>query len=331
MILSVRASTSNNPQEYEQIEFPGFSTGRRYIKFGFTITEIRNVSEIMIGSWFVKPTIPLLTILATVVGFPLASYFFLSQFSYFRTLVIVDGLLMLLFLVSYYRAIFDGPGYYPFYWALGVDNNVPDAFDESDDNPLLGRCNFDPPPAGIISNELQLKWARSQPRPPRSMVSRSARRIVIRPDHYCQYTQSWIGKRNFKFFILFNFYTVLFVGIILLCGVIVIYNDLKNGWPGLLNFKFFIHIALEFASVEFVGLSFGFLLVSLVNTFRGITEWERTNHLPIERFANTSKIKNIEDVMGPISQFYLYLSPFHSPWKNLSNDELVAGYNSYYE
>ena len=232
---------------------------------------------------------------------------------------------MLLFLVSFIRTAYDGPGYYPFYWALG-DNPI-----ISNDESYPFKSKFDPPVAGIISNDQQLMWARSQKRPPRGILSKSLRRIVIRPDHYCKYTETWIGKRNFKFFILFGLYGFLFDGLIFLCGLFVLYDCFKKGNWGLFNFRFMIMVAGEITSFEFCGLLLSFLTVSIASVIRGTTDWERSNKLPIEKFAHKTVIENIEDVMGPISKFYLYLSPFYSPWSNIPNDDLIAGYNNYYE
>lgn len=321
MIISIQG---NKQAKDERIEFPGYSTGHTYKKYGLTFLKIDNVDRPLLGSWIVKPLVPTLSILIAVCGIPLASHFFFSFFKYSFFLIVLDTSLMICFLVSFIRTAYDGPGYYPFYWALGENPII------SNDESYPFKSKFDPPPAGIISNDRQLMWARTQPRPPRSIVAKSSRRIVIRPDHYCKYSETWIGKRNFKFFILFNLYAFLFVGLIFLCGLVVLFDSLRKGNWGLFHFRFMFMLTGEFVAFEFCGLCLSFLTVSVSSLFRGITDWERTNKLPAEKFAHKTVIENIEDVMGPISKFYLYLSPFYSPWSNVPNDDLVAGYNNYY-
>lgn len=323
MIISIYG---NRPaKENEQIEFPGYSTGHTFKKCGITFLKVDNVQRPLLGSWIIKPLTPFLSILIALVGIPLANHFFFSFFKYSKILLLIDILLMLLFLVSFIRTAYDGPGYYPFYWALG-DNPI-----ISSDESYPFKSKFDPPIAGIISNDQQLTWARSQRRPPRCIVAKSSRRIVIRPDHYCKYSETWIGKRNFKFFILFNLYAFLFVGLIFLCGLVVLFDSFRKGDWGIFHFRFMFMVAGEFAAFQFCGLSLSFFSVSISSLIRGITDWERTNKLPVEKFAHKTIIENIEDVMGPISKFYLYLSPFYSPWSNVPNDDLIAGYNNYYE
>lgn len=323
MIYSIHG---NRPaKESEKIEFPGYSTGHTFKKFGLTFLKVDNVQRPFLGSWIIKPLAPFSSILIAFVGIPLANHYFFKCFTYSSLLLFIDIFLMFLFLVSFIRTAYDGPGYYPFYWSLG-DNPI-----ISNDESIPFKPKFDPPIAGIISNDQQLTWARSQRRPPRCIVAKSSRRIVIRPDHYCKYSETWIGKRNFKFFILFTFYGFLFVGLIFLCGLVVLFNSIRKGEWGIFHFRFMFMLSGEIVAFQFCGLLLSFFTVSVCSVLRGITDWERTNNLPIEKFANESVIKNIEDVMGPISKFYLYLSPFYSPWSSVPNDELVAGYNNYYE
>ncbi|OHT00020.1 DHHC zinc finger domain containing protein [Tritrichomonas foetus] len=332
MILSLRHGNQPATENGDPIDFPGYSSGHFYKKFGITFMKVDNLNEIFLGSWIVKPLVPILSSLIAIFGVPLATAVFFRKFSCWKLLFVIDTILMIFFLVSFFRTSIDGPGYYPFYWALGdnpiITNNE---FYESGEESVLFKSKFDPPPAGIISNDLQLTWARTQKRPARSIVAKSARRIVIRPDHYCKYSETWIGKRNFKFFILFNLYGSLFVGLITLVGVFVIYGDFKSGNWGLFNFTFLFHVAGEITAFEFTGLCFSFFVASIMSVCRGTTDWERTNKLPVIKFSKGSLKANIEDVMGPMSKFYLYLSPFYSPWSNIPNDDLIAGYNNYYE
>jgi hypothetical protein len=60
---------------------------------------------------------------------------------------------------------------------------------------------------GLAETEEQLTFARApENRPPGCSFSGAFGRYVIRADHICGWIGNWVGKRNHKQFILFNFY-----------------------------------------------------------------------------------------------------------------------------
>ena len=317
------------PLRGKQFEFPGFSKGRSVKKCGIEFVEIEGMKELLLGSWVVRPFIPGLGVFLAVFGWMIGSYGIFAQFpaTTFRWLTAVDFVLMVLFLVSFIRTISTGPGYFPFYWALGRDHGpLFDACDDANDTTPLYR---DSPAAGVISNPEQLAWARSQPRPPRCIVARSAKRIVIRPDHYCNWSETWIGKRNQKFFLLYNLYGTLFIGLIGLCSAILIVIQATHRQWGMNANSIWASCGVVIASY-FALFTGSFLVVSLFLILSGITNWEQSNKLPREMF-DKGICKNIEDVFGPISTWATYVSPFHSPFDSMSNEQLVDGYPNYYD
>ena len=81
----------------------------------------------------------------------------------------------------------------------------------------------------------QVKLARSSPdRPKRSCFSKDARRFVLRADHFCKLGKSWIGLKNYRYFLLTCFYCFIFsVSIVLsrlwlYTGIYRYYTAVKN-------------------------------------------------------------------------------------------------------
>lgn len=329
MIISISKIRERELHDDEDIEFPGYSTGHVTHKWCFPkIIHVDGVEDFYLGSWEFHPMIPIFSNILALLGFPLACYL---AFSPFGTegfwAAFIDFFFMVSFIVSYTRSSLDGPGYFPFYWAYN-DQPVLTRADFDEYSPL--KNDIDVPPEGFISRNEQLLWARTQPRPPRSMVSKSSRRIVIRPDHYCNWSQSWIGKRNQKFFNLFTLYGFLFTGEIAFYLLRLIWYQIsKNGWTW--NWIFLARITGFCVSGYFAAFCISFSLVSWFSVFTGITIWEKTNKIPKELVAHSTICENVEDAFGPRGEWYCYCIACYSPWSNKTNEELVSGYRSYYE
>lgn len=306
--------------------FPEYSSGFVVTKFGIDFIKINGIDELFLGSWLFKPLIPSILASLAIIGYFLACYFFFSWFTHSIFFMITDGIFLFLFLVSFFRLIFDGPGYYPFYWSQGET-----PYEITSNKDTLFKCKFDPTPDGIISNDSQLQWARQHKRPPRCIVSKTARRIVIRPDHYCFFGETWIGKRNAKFFCLFSFYELLYTGFISICGIFCLKYYIASNPEYLYDFWFYFQVVGEFVALSFMSLGVAYTLSSFINLIKGVTTFELENDIPLEKIVHSTIKENIEDVMGPLSKWYLYLLPFYSPWNDVPNDQLIIGYKNYYE
>lgn len=312
-------------EQDEQESFPGYSSGK-YEKFcGIKFLKMNNSNIILLGSWIINPVIPVSTVSAGTILAPFILWYITNHFS--NSFVWILLILDFLFLYSYYRCLHDGPGYFPFYWALGEGAHW-DNVDASDDDMLLQ--NKEVTPEGIITRKEQLDWARDHPKPNRSIVSWSARRIVIRPDHFCFWTSSWIGKRNNKFFILFTLYAGLLCCLLSALGFIICYRDYKAGDYGFFNFHFLAHLSFFVCATQLCLLSLSFSISSFILVVQGITNWERSNKINVAAVSK-STIENIEDVFGPRSKWYLYPSPFYSAWEGIPNDKIVENYPNYYD
>jgi hypothetical protein len=96
-----------------------------------------------------------------------------------------------LFLVTFFMASCMDPGFLPFTWVLTR------RFWYSWEDQLNGLA---------VTSE-QIIWARDPAhRPPGASFSAASGRFVLRADHICGWIGNWVGKRNHKQFILFNFY-----------------------------------------------------------------------------------------------------------------------------
>jgi hypothetical protein len=96
---------------------------------------------------------------------------------------------------SYFALILEGPGYLPFYYPA-----------------MLGRDATDPHGlSGVVTTTPQLRYAKRKSLPPQTRYFKSARRIVLRPDHFCHWTGCFVGQKNYKLFFLFNFWALFYI------------------------------------------------------------------------------------------------------------------------
>lgn len=323
--------------------FPGISSYKK-IKafFCFPAVKMQNTNQIyLFGRSRYEPTVPIIIISATAFFFIMASIFLLPHFGKEGKIInVVSFFLVTLLIANYLQAIFVGPGYFPFFWSEQNRQHHQSnhkSINQSDEDLILYNYDTtqsdldfhdDDSPSGIITNTDQLNWARSKPRPPRSVVSSKAGRIVIRPDHYCDLISSWVGKKNLKFFILFVFYT-------LICSSLLVFYSSKlflkqyrsNGWCW--RFDFIFSGYSIWCGVCFVIICLFVLADNCINLVKGYTTLEGMMKIDLKRFDNGC-IKNFEDVFGPVNQIHCWLCPTN-PWKSKTNDEIVENYVSYYD
>ena len=181
-------------------------------------------------------------------------------------------------------------------------------------------------PSGIITNNSQSTWASGRTRPNRCILSKAARRIVIRPDHFCCWIGSWIGKRNHKFFLLFNFWGFCFIFYFMVMNILELIHEFSKDTPSLLVMIYLIYF---FFGICFLSLTGSFVVSHLCGVFNNQTQWEEWRKYSTSKYSEGC-IKNIEDVFGPIKYWYLYLLPI-SPWKEYTNEELIKDYLTGYD
>ncbi|EAX93643.1 DHHC zinc finger domain containing protein [Trichomonas vaginalis G3] len=177
------------------------------------------------------------------------------------------------------------------------------------------------PPDGIITSEKQYEWAHNLPKPSRSTLTHSARRYVIRADHLCGWTTVWIGKRNYKMFMLFNFYGTPYLGLFSAYCIryfVKYFNSLEIT-------PLVIVAIYGILALSFTLLTFSFSISSLSLACHNRTNWEDWNTVT-EDYDRGSCKANMEDICGTPASKWDYFCP-KSPFTNITNDELVRQYD----
>jgi hypothetical protein len=202
---------------------------------------------------------------------------------------------------------------------LGPSEGQPDGTDCSS----LLHSNLNSP-AGILSTSEQMEWVKARQRPNRCIFSALARRHVIRPDHFCGWTASWIGKRNHKFFWLFNFWGSVYIVTFTVFVVKCLWRDIQTEQVSPL---FAIYILYAFMGAFFALMTLGFTFGHGYGILVNQTSWEEWNKIPASRF-NKGVMNNIEDVCGPRKKWWTWLFPV-GPWGEKSNEDFVVEYGTY--
>ena len=294
--------------------FPGYTIWERRKYCCLSMVYIPKLKAHFWKEWEFQPLIPFIVLGLLITNFIIYLFFSFEYLEKWNILIIPCFLFFgILFSYSYIRVITDGPGYFPFYWSLG--ENIPQDLRHSH-VPLLGTVS----PSGYISTFEQDDWARSHPKPGRSIVSGSAHRIVLRPDHFCGWTTVWIGKRNFKFFVLFNFYGMFYLLTSIIAGGIGAYKQYQIS----LSFSALIQALFVVLSLMFFLLTVSFVFSGILSAITNTTTWEKYNKI---KSYDMGLRKNLEDAFGPGSCFKWFI-PF-SPWTNYTNEELASQYDSY--
>jgi hypothetical protein len=98
--------------------------------------------------------------------------------------------------ISYFAVIIRGPGYLPFNYSVF--------------RIIASRQTWNEQMSTIVTYREQGEYAKRSDRPPRACFSVRARRFILRGDHYCLWTESWIGLNNHRYFLLMTFWVTLY-------------------------------------------------------------------------------------------------------------------------
>ena len=351
-MISFRPKKPSNQGEEVIVpkEFPGVSTYyKTKVIHCFPAIKMDKINKIFLfKTWRYKPVAPCIIMFCAIFFFTMTTIFLFPNFGFEGKIANgVSAFLLLLFFIAYLHTIVVGPGFFPFYWSeqnrqqAQINNNqsnneslkeellhTQNIDSNYDPNPLNLNLHDDNSPSGIITSDDQLHWARSKPRPPRSIISREAGRIVIRPDHFCAITFCWIGKRNQKFFILFNLYASLFSFQLCVYSLRLIIGQFRNGgWCW--RFDFLFSFITVLVGLNFGGMSLLFWIASCRYVIKGYTIHEELMGIDKKKF-DRGCAKNCEDVFGSCLWLPCWLCPA-DPWRSKTNDELVKNYVSYYD
>jgi hypothetical protein len=304
------------PQE----TFPGF-TQWEYATFCCVEKAIRTHpnNAIFLGHWEVSLGMPI------AVGSLLISSYLVAMFLIFPTRsdapisAVILSIIFSLTCICYARTIIDGPGYFPFFYPL----QSPGDFSAAGDSSSLLHSD-DLSPSGIATTKEQIDWVAHRPKPNRCIFSRIARRIVLRPDHFCGWTATWVGKRNHKFFILFNFWCALYITAFTYFDVVTIVGELADSTPSPFLVVFIVY---AFMGVSFALMTWSFACSHAQGMCMNVTSWEEWNGIPAARF-DRGCVENCEEVCGSRKKWFCWLCPV-SPWRMETNEDFVGQWVPY--
>ena len=264
-------------------EFPGFSEYEERNHCCCKMTYYPSIRTYFWGEWEFQPFMPCFVIFLIVSSYLVGMIFCFPLFGYENLFLIpLITFLFAMFLFSYIQIIRIGPGYFPFYWGAKsylqsknpIDETNPINNGNSDDY-LLGNDEIICPKNGILTTMEQYEWSHQLKRPERCILARSARRIVLRPDHLCDWTTVWIGKRNHKLFMLFNAYGCIYLAVYsfyMARAVIEIFSNPKS------LSVFLILSIYGILAATFSILTMTFVISSLWDLRHNQTSWESWNN-----------------------------------------------------
>jgi hypothetical protein len=303
-----------NILEERESPFPGFTEYNRTRFLCCNRTLIPAIHATYWGHWEVSMGMPSVVLILILSSFGMAVASMYAPLSWGMRLWFIPLIIFaVLFVVSYLRVITDGPGFFPFYYPRQHPSRNGSLLSQGDDHS----------PSGIISTPEQKAWALARPRPNRCILSTLGRRIVIRPDHFCGWTESWIGKRNYKFFLLFNIWGSLYISVFLVLDIATLINALQDGVSG----WNLVHFLYGILGIVFVIMTCMFVESHGKAMVEGQTQWEIWNQIDPERY-NEGCERNMEDVCGTGNKC-CWCCPV-SPWTGMTNRDLVAEYTRDY-
>ncbi|EAX97810.1 DHHC zinc finger domain containing protein [Trichomonas vaginalis G3] len=165
---------------------------------------------------------------------------------------------------------------------------------------------------GVAMFQEQVTFAKSNPLPPRSSFSVTARRFVIRADHICAYMQSWVGFKNHKYFIQTTLWSAIYSLLYMVGQIPIIYEGIK-----LIIQKKKVTVQIIMSLVIFLTVLFAAYIalislrhftVAMINLSHNETITERYNKKP-QIYDRGSACKNCEEICGSRWLFITWIFP----------------------
>ncbi|OHT17432.1 DHHC zinc finger domain containing protein [Tritrichomonas foetus] len=265
---------------------------------------LSQTKELVLNHYLIKSPIPIYVFFLVI-----SNYFFFFHYIYpfgnwkFEFLRYLYLFIMIYSLIVYLIIFYEGPGYLPYYYP-----RRPKGKDDL---------------SGFVTTEDQYYYVKSKHFPRHIQYFSSAGRLVIRADHFCAWTGSFIGKRNLKVFMQFVILILVYLGTMLpfetKIGVMIIKKTISFSYVDLAVYLFYY---CQSCFLTFLTLK---ILVSTiaVNTV-GMSSFEYYYQY-IHRISLSTRlpaIDNWELVCGPRSQWYLWLLPIPAFW-HLDDYELA--------
>lgn len=296
--------SSNEYDQHSEIEngIPKYTQWEhRFSIFGLHFYYVPSIAKTFINHWEVSLCMPI------AVNFIIWSSYFLFLITYIKVLnwnidrLIIMTVFLSLYVLSYFGIILEGPGYLPFFYPH---------------RPPKTNLNYPDYLSGIVTNEKQFEFVRQRIVLRDAHYFKSARRVVIRPDHFCDWCACFVGKKNFKLFFLFNFWGVLYIGFFGISALMGFIGESNESRPNVFLLIFcmmYIFLAFFFFIFQFI-----FTVQTIYSIFTDTREFENMKsekkkgaNIPISNHTRkkSSCLSKLEDVFGSIKLFFLWLLP----------------------
>ena len=260
----------------------------------FHATLLPAIGAKFIGHWEIRIGVPLFVVLLSVTSYAIGVFVCYNR----CVLLLFFTASFALFFYSYIKTIVVGPGYLPWFQSVS---------DEAKDDNSYG---------GVITNQYQMDYAKANYIPPRCIVSSTARRIVIRADHFCDFIASFVGIRNHKLFILFNVYGVIYLGMFLYICCWALMNLIND--PSMFIIVLILYLVF---GLSFFMMTISFAVEHIWGLRNGLTGVDELKRVPKNQYNRGFK-KNAEEIFGRNQTLFQCLMPF-SPYENKKNSEIV--------
>ncbi|CAH9102377.1 unnamed protein product [Cuscuta epithymum] len=213
-------------------------------------------------------------------------------------LLLFHGLLVML-LWSYFSVVFTDPGSVPPNWRSASD-------EEMGESEPLAASDFGSSPADLPQQRARFCRKCNQMKPPRCHHCSVCGHCVLKMDHHCVWVVNCVGALNYKYFLLFLFYTFLettLVTLSLLPDFIAFFTDEEEipGTPGTLATTFLAFVL----NLAFALSVFGFLIMhmSLVSGNTTTIEAYEKKTTPKWRY-DLGRKRNFEQVFGTDKRYW---------------------------
>ncbi|KAI8021409.1 putative protein S-acyltransferase 14 [Camellia lanceoleosa] len=213
--------------------------------------------------------------------------------------LILFHVLLVMLLWSYFAVVFTDPGSVPPNWRPVSD-------EESGETDPLTEAEFGGMSVDPVNPRIRYCQKCNQWKPPRCHHCSVCGRCVLKMDHHCVWVVNCVGALNYKYFLLFLFYTFLETSVVtlsLLPHFLAFFSDGEiPGTPGMLATTFLAFVL----NLAFALSVLGFLImhISLVAGNTTTIEAYEKKTTPKWRY-DLGRKRNFEQVFGMDRQYWL--------------------------